>query len=104
MLMYIWLCVITQAFMPGGDRVASLSAGAFEAHLRAEIEIAGSYRRRRPRRPLHAAGGKSALTSRTAGILPASGVSVRTGLGICNTACRLEAGGPLLCSDSELAF
>lgn len=39
MLMYIWLCVITQAFMPGGDRVASLSAGAFEAHLRAEIEL-----------------------------------------------------------------
>jgi hypothetical protein len=38
MLMYIWLCVMTQAFMPGGDRVASLSAGAFEAHLRAEIE------------------------------------------------------------------
>jgi hypothetical protein len=38
MLMYIWLCVMTQAFMPGGDRIASLHAGAFEAHLRAEIE------------------------------------------------------------------
>ncbi len=38
MLMYIWFCVMTQAFMPGGDRIASLSAGAFEAHLRAEIE------------------------------------------------------------------
>jgi hypothetical protein len=24
--------------MPGGDRIASLSAGAFEAHLRAEID------------------------------------------------------------------
>lgn len=38
MLVYIWLCVMTQAFMPGGDRIASLSAGAFEAHLRAETE------------------------------------------------------------------
>lgn len=34
MLMYIWLCVMTQAFLPGGDRLASLSSGAFEAHLR----------------------------------------------------------------------
>ena len=38
MLLYIWLCVITQAFMPGGDRLASLSSGAFEAHLRADLE------------------------------------------------------------------
>lgn len=38
MLLYIWLCVVAQAFIPGGDRVASLSAGAFEAHLRADIE------------------------------------------------------------------
>lgn len=38
MLLYIWLCVVAQAFVPGGDRVASLSAGAFEAHLRADIE------------------------------------------------------------------
>jgi hypothetical protein len=29
---------MTQAFLPGGDRIASLSAGAFEAHLRAETE------------------------------------------------------------------
>jgi hypothetical protein len=36
MLVYIWLCVIVQAFIPGGDRIASLSAGAFEAHLRTE--------------------------------------------------------------------
>ncbi len=36
MLVYIWLCVMTQAFMPSGDRIASLSAGAFEAHLRAD--------------------------------------------------------------------
>lgn len=37
-MMYIWLCVITQAFIPGADRIASLHAGAFEAQLRAEIE------------------------------------------------------------------
>jgi hypothetical protein len=38
MLVYIWLCVMMQAFMPGGDRIASLQAGAFEAHLRAELD------------------------------------------------------------------
>jgi hypothetical protein len=38
MLMYIWMCVMMQAFVPGGDRIASLQAGAFEAHLRAEID------------------------------------------------------------------
>ncbi len=38
MLIYIWLCVMTQAFMPGGDHIASLSAGAFEARLRADID------------------------------------------------------------------
>jgi hypothetical protein len=38
MLMYIWMCVMIQAFVPGGDRIASLHAGAFEAHLRAEID------------------------------------------------------------------
>lgn len=36
MLLYIWFAVMMQAFMPGGDRIASLQAGAFEAHLRAE--------------------------------------------------------------------
>jgi hypothetical protein len=38
MLLYIWFAVMMQAFMPGGDRIASLQAGAFEAHLRAELE------------------------------------------------------------------
>ena len=38
MLVYIWLCVMMQAFMPGGDRIASLHAGAFEAHLRADLD------------------------------------------------------------------
>ncbi len=40
MLLYIWMCVMMQAFLPGGDRVASLHAGAYEAHLRAELEDA----------------------------------------------------------------
>ena len=38
MLVYIWMCVMMQAFMPGGDRIASYQAGAFEAHLRSGIE------------------------------------------------------------------
>lgn len=38
MLMYIWFAVMVQAFVPGGDRIASLQTGAFEAHLRAEID------------------------------------------------------------------
>jgi len=38
MLVYIWMCVMMQAFVPGGDRIASLHAGAFEAHLRAEVD------------------------------------------------------------------
>lgn len=38
MLVYIWMCVMMQAFMPGGDRIASYQTGAFEAHLRADIE------------------------------------------------------------------
>ncbi|MBX9746348.1 MAG: hypothetical protein K2X34_05570 [Hyphomonadaceae bacterium] len=41
MMLYIWFAVMVQAFMPGGDRIASLQAGAFEAHLRAEIESPG---------------------------------------------------------------
>jgi len=38
MLLFIWRSVMMQAFVPGGDRIASLQAGAFEAHLRAEID------------------------------------------------------------------
>lgn len=38
MLLYIWFAVMVQAFMPGGDRVASFQAGAYEAHLRAELD------------------------------------------------------------------
>ena len=36
MLLYVWLCVVMQAFVPGADRIASLQTGAFEAHLLAE--------------------------------------------------------------------
>jgi len=38
MMLYIWLSVLLQAFLPGGDRAASMHAGAFEAHLRAGAE------------------------------------------------------------------
>lgn len=37
MMLYIWLAVMMQAFLPGGDRIASLQAGALE-RLQAEIE------------------------------------------------------------------
>jgi hypothetical protein len=37
-MLYIWLAVMMQAFLPGGDRIASLQAGALEARLQAEIE------------------------------------------------------------------
>ena len=39
MLIFIWMCVITQAFMPGGVQMVSLQAAAFQAHLRAELEM-----------------------------------------------------------------
>lgn len=38
MMLYIWFAVMMQAFMPGGDRIASMQSGAFEAHLRAGLE------------------------------------------------------------------
>lgn len=38
MLLYIWFAVMVQAFMPGGDRIASMHAGAYEAHLRSQID------------------------------------------------------------------
>ncbi len=39
MLIFIWMCVITQAFTPGGAPIASMQAAAFQAHLRAELEM-----------------------------------------------------------------
>ena len=41
MLLYVWLCVVMQAFVPGADRIASLQTGALEAHLRADLEASG---------------------------------------------------------------
>ena len=38
MMLYMWLAVMMQAFMPGGDRIASMQAGALEARLQAELE------------------------------------------------------------------
>lgn len=38
MMMFIWMCVFAQAFLPGGASIASLQAAAYEAHLRAELE------------------------------------------------------------------
>lgn len=40
MMLYLWVAVMMQAFVPGGDRIASLSTGALEAHLRADMESA----------------------------------------------------------------
>jgi hypothetical protein len=38
MMLYIWFAVLMQAFLPGGDRIASWQSGAYEARLRAEVE------------------------------------------------------------------
>jgi hypothetical protein len=38
MMMFIWMCVMAQAFFPGADRIVALQAQAYEAHLRAELE------------------------------------------------------------------
>lgn len=39
MLMYVWFAVMVQAFMPGGDRIASFQSNSFETHLRSEIGV-----------------------------------------------------------------
>lgn len=38
MLMFVWLCVMTQAFVPGADRALSLQTAAFDAQVRAHFE------------------------------------------------------------------
>ena len=38
MLVDVWFCVMMQAFVPGGDRVASMQTAGIEAQLRAELE------------------------------------------------------------------
>ena len=42
MLLYIWMCVMAQAFFPGGHTLAVLQAQAYEAHLRAELDAPAS--------------------------------------------------------------
>ncbi|MGE0595287.1 MAG: hypothetical protein AB7P07_02915 [Hyphomonadaceae bacterium] len=38
MLLFIWMCVMAQAFAPAGANWASVQAEAYEAHLRAQID------------------------------------------------------------------
>ena len=38
MLMMIWLCVMTSAYFPGGERIAAHHAQATQAQIRASIE------------------------------------------------------------------
>jgi hypothetical protein len=39
MLLYIWLSVLAQMFIPGGQQLMALQASAFEAHLRATLAV-----------------------------------------------------------------
>ncbi|MFT3727025.1 MAG: hypothetical protein QM759_04295 [Terricaulis sp.] len=39
MLLLIWMSVLAQAFFPGGHSLAVLQAQAYEAHLRAELDM-----------------------------------------------------------------
>lgn len=38
MLMFVWLCVMS-SLMPGGSQIATMQAAAFQAHLRAQLEM-----------------------------------------------------------------
>ncbi|MDX2277564.1 MAG: hypothetical protein NW206_19110 [Hyphomonadaceae bacterium] len=38
MLQFIWMCLIS-VFLPAGAQLAQLEANAFQAHLRAELEM-----------------------------------------------------------------
>lgn len=38
MLLFIWACVVTSAFMPGGVQIASLHSSAAQAHIRSHVE------------------------------------------------------------------
>ncbi len=56
MLMFIWMCVMTQAFMPGGLAIAQAHAAAYESRLRAELDtpplVGAASHVARPLRPL----------------------------------------------------
>jgi len=38
MLLFVWMCVMTSAFFPGGERIAALQARSYQSHVRAAIE------------------------------------------------------------------
>ena len=38
MLMFIWMCVVTSAYFPGGERLVAHQTQAAQAHVRASIE------------------------------------------------------------------
>jgi hypothetical protein len=38
MMMFVWMCVMTSAFFPGGDRIANLNAASYQAQIRASVE------------------------------------------------------------------
>ncbi|HWA01833.1 MAG TPA: hypothetical protein VG841_16115 [Caulobacterales bacterium] len=38
MLMFVWLCVMTSAFFPNGERLAALQANALQNQIRQSVE------------------------------------------------------------------
>ncbi|MES1198564.1 MAG: hypothetical protein ABUS48_01115 [Pseudomonadota bacterium] len=38
MLLFVWMCVMTSAFFPGGERLAALQAKSYQSHIRASID------------------------------------------------------------------
>ena len=39
MVLFVWFAMLMQAFAPAGAQLTSMQAAAFEAHLRAELEM-----------------------------------------------------------------
>lgn len=40
MIMFLWAYVMTAAMFPGGERIMSAQADAFQAHMRAQLDVA----------------------------------------------------------------
>jgi hypothetical protein len=38
MLVFIWFCVMTQAFAPGGQRLADAAVSSVQTHIREQVE------------------------------------------------------------------
>jgi len=38
MLMFVWMCVMTSAFFPGGERLATLQANSCQSQIRASVD------------------------------------------------------------------